>query len=152
MLFDEDRGQALAIIGVDARHRHQILHGHLRGDPAVAHVLLNRFRQQFDQPQAARDPTCAAVETARQFVERVTETLFHLRKQPALFQRAFQWTQPHRSGQEQRVGFAHFPDSGVDRVAAELLERGDAFVAVDDKICAVIFDDNDGRLLSGVSQ
>ena len=69
MQFDEDRGQALAIIGVDARHRHQILHRHLRGDLAVAHVLLDRFRQQFDQRQAARDPTRAAVESTRQLLE-----------------------------------------------------------------------------------
>ena len=49
MLFDEDRGQALAVIGVDARHRRQVLHCDLRRDLAVAHVLLNRFRQQIDQ-------------------------------------------------------------------------------------------------------
>jgi hypothetical protein len=53
MVFDKDRGQAQAIIGIHARHRHQILHRYLRGDPAVAHVLLNRFRQQIDQRQAA---------------------------------------------------------------------------------------------------
>jgi hypothetical protein len=49
MLFDEDGGQALAVIGVNARHRHQILHRHLCGDLAVAHVLLDGFRQQIDQ-------------------------------------------------------------------------------------------------------
>jgi len=79
MLFDEDRGQALAVIGVDARHRHQVLHRRVRGDLAVAHVLLDRFRQQLDQRQAARHPARAAVETTRQFIERIVEALFHLR-------------------------------------------------------------------------
>ena len=69
MLFDEDRGKAQAIIGIHARHRHQILHRHVRGDLAVAHVLLDRFRQQLDQRQAARDPTRAAVESTRQLIE-----------------------------------------------------------------------------------
>ena len=117
-LFDEDRGQAQAIIGVDARHRHQILHRHLCGDLAIAHVLLNRFRQQIDQRQPARDPTRAAVQPARQFVERVVEALFHLRQQPALFQRAFLRAEAHRSRQQQRVGFAHWPNDGSDRIAA----------------------------------
>jgi len=97
MLFDQDRGQAQAIIGVDARHRHQILHGHLRGDLAVAHVLLDRFRQQIDQRQAARHPTRAAVESTCQVVERVVEALFHFRQQPTLFQRAFLRTEAHGS-------------------------------------------------------
>jgi len=95
MLFDEDRGQALTVIGVDARHRHQVLHRHLRGDLAVAHVLLDRFRQQFDQRQPARDPTGASIEPPRQFVERIVEALFHLREQPALFERAFLRTEAH---------------------------------------------------------
>jgi len=67
--FDEDGGQTQASIGIEARHRHQILHRHLRGDLAHAHVLLNRVRQHLDQPQAARHPTGAAVETTRQLVE-----------------------------------------------------------------------------------
>jgi hypothetical protein len=69
MLFDEDRGQALAMIGVNARYRHQILHRDLRRDLAVAHLLLNRFRQQIDQRQSARHPARAAIETPRQVVE-----------------------------------------------------------------------------------
>ena len=118
MLFDENRGQAQAITGVDARHRHQMLHRHLRGDFADAHVLLNRFRQQVDQRQPARHPTRAAVEPARQFVGRVVEALFHLRQQPALFERAFPRTEAHRPRQQQGVGFAHRPHHGFDRVAA----------------------------------
>jgi hypothetical protein len=32
-----------------ARHRHQKLHGHLRQDLALAHLLLDGFRQKFRQ-------------------------------------------------------------------------------------------------------
>ena len=152
MLFDEDRGQAQAIIGIDARHRRQIFHRHLGGDLAVAHLLLNRCRQQFDQRQPARHPTGAAVETPRQFFQRVAEALFHLRQQPALFQRAFRRTEAHGSRQQQGVSFAHRPDDGIDRVAAELLERGDALMAVDDQIAFVCLDHDDGCLLSTLSQ
>ena len=152
MLFDEDCGQALAVVGVHPRHRHQILHRHLRGDLAVAYVLLDRFRQQIDQRQAARHPTGATVESPRQLVERVVEALFHLREQPALLQRAFLRTEAHRPREKQRVGFAHRPDDGVDRVAAELFQRGDAFMAVDDQKAVVDWDDNDRRLLAGLSQ
>ena len=130
MLFDEDRGQTQAIIGIGARHRHQILHRHLRGDLTVAHVLLNRFRQQFDQRHPARHPARAAVKTTRQLVERIVEALFHLRQQPALFERAFQRTEAHGPRQQQGVGFVHFPDDGVDCIVTELFERGDAFMAV----------------------
>ena len=80
------------------------------------------------------------------------EALFHLRQQPALFQRAFLRTQAHGSRQQQGVGFVHGPDDSVDRVAAELLERGDAFMAVDDQIAVVSLDYDDGCLLSALSQ
>ena len=80
------------------------------------------------------------------------EALFHLRQQPALFQRAFLRTETHGSRQEQGVGFAHRPDNGVDRIAAKLLERGDALMAVDDQIAVVGLDHDDGCLLSALSQ
>jgi hypothetical protein len=80
---------ALTVFGADASYRHQILHGDLRSDVSFAHMPLNRFGQQLDQGQPPRYPTDAPVETARQFVERVAEALFHLRQQPALFERAF---------------------------------------------------------------
>ncbi len=110
-VLHECRSHALTVFGADARHRHQILHGDLRSDVSFAHMPLNRFGQQLDQGQSPRYPrrlahVCpdlserqdghapspvvdAAVEAARQFVERVAEALFHLRQQPALFNRAF---------------------------------------------------------------
>jgi hypothetical protein len=69
-----------------------------------------------------------------------------------LFQRAFLRTQAHRARQQQRVGFPHRPDDGIDRIAAGLLERGDTLVAVDDQIEVVGLDHDDGCLLSALSQ
>jgi hypothetical protein len=77
-VLDESGGHAPAVLHIDSRHRHQILHRQLRAQHSFAHLLLDRFRQQFDQRQAPRHPTHAAVEAARQFVERATKTLLHL--------------------------------------------------------------------------
>jgi len=96
MMRDERGGHARAILSIDSRHGHQILHRYLRPELALAHLLLDRFRQQLHQRQAPRYPTRAAVEAARQLVERVTEALFHLRQQPAFFQRAFLRTAAQR--------------------------------------------------------
>jgi len=74
---------------VDARHRSQIPHGDLRSDAPFADLLLHRFRQCLHQRQTARHPGGAAVETPRQFVNRVAELFFHLSQQPALFERCF---------------------------------------------------------------
>ncbi len=154
-VLHEYGGHAFTVVRADPRDRHQILHRDLRGKIPIAHLPLDRFRQQLDQRQSPRYPAHAAVEAARQFVERVTETLLHLRKQPALFERAFLRAQSQRPRQQQRFGFAHRPDCGFDGVAAQLLERGNAFVAVDHQVAvAIVFrnDDNDGRLLAALSQ
>ena len=66
---DESGGHALAVVGADSRHRHQILHRHLRREFSFAHLLLDRFRQQLHQRQPPRHPTGAAVEAARQFLQ-----------------------------------------------------------------------------------
>jgi hypothetical protein len=80
------------------------------------------------------------------------EALFHLRQQPALFQRAFLWTEAHRPRQQQGIGFVHRPDDRLDRIAAKLLERGDPLVAINDQVAFVAFDNDDGCLLSALSQ
>ena len=51
MMLGKNRCHSLAIFQALAGHRHQKLHGHLRRDLAVAHLLLNGFRQQFHQRQ-----------------------------------------------------------------------------------------------------
>jgi len=89
MLLREDLRHALALPGIDARRRRQIAHGNLRGDAAVAHLLLDRFRERLHQRQAARHPCRTAVETLREIVDCVAEFRFHLRQQPALFERRF---------------------------------------------------------------
>ena len=93
-----------------------------------------------------------AIETPRQSFDRTAQPAFHLRQQPALFQRGLRLAHPQRALQHQRFGFAHRPHDGLHRVAPQLLERGNAFVAVYDQIAARVFDDDDGRLLPGVSQ
>ena len=55
----------------------------------------------------------------------------------------------------QGFGCAHRPDRGFDRVPAQLLERGDALMAIDHQIAVAIVwgeDHHDGRLLAGLSQ
>ena len=49
MLLREDLRHALALLGIHARRRRQIAHGNLRGDVAVAHLLLDRFGKRFHQ-------------------------------------------------------------------------------------------------------
>lgn len=154
-LFGESGGHAPAMFRVDARHRHQVAHGDLRGDLAFAHQLLHGFGQGLHQRQAARHPVPAAVEASREFFNRTTQAVLHLLKQPALFERRFRLAHAQRSFQNQRVGFAHLPHHGIDGVATQLLERGNALVAVDDHIPAAGFDalnNDDGGLLAGFSQ
>ena len=43
----ENGRHALAVLQALARHRHQKLHRHLHRNPALAHLLLDRLRQQF---------------------------------------------------------------------------------------------------------
>lgn len=140
------------MLSVDARHRRQIAHGERRSDLALAQQLLHRFRQRLHQRQAAGHPRPAAVETPGEFFDRATQTALHLGQQPALFQSTFRLAHPQRPVQHQRVGFTHRPHDGLDRVAAQLLERSDALVTVDDQIAAICFDDDDGRLLPAFSQ
>ncbi len=154
ILLREDLRHALALFAVDARHRRQIAHGNLRRDTAFAHELLDGLGQRFHQRQAARHPRRTAVETPREILDRVTEPFFHLRQQPPLFELGFRLA-VHTQGanQQQGFGFAHrLQNDGVDRVAPQLLQRGDALVAVDYQILRGLLDDDYGRLLSGFSQ
>jgi hypothetical protein len=48
VMLGKDRCHPLTIFQALAGHGHQKLHGHLRRDLALAHLLLNRFRQQLD--------------------------------------------------------------------------------------------------------
>lgn len=154
MLPGEDLRHALAMFHVDARHRSQIPHGDLRRDAAFADLLLHRFRQCVHQRQAARDPTRAAIETPGQFFDRVTVLFFHLGQQPALFERGFRLAVvAQRMNQQQSFGLAHrVQNQRLDRVAPQLLERGDALVSIDHQILLPAWNYDDRRLLARFSQ
>jgi hypothetical protein len=51
VMLGERRGHPLAVLQVDAGYRHQKLHRYVRGDFALAYLLLDGFRQKFDQRQ-----------------------------------------------------------------------------------------------------
>ena len=51
VMLGEDRCHPLAILQALARHRHQKLQRHLRQNLALAHLLLNGFRQNLHQRQ-----------------------------------------------------------------------------------------------------
>jgi hypothetical protein len=63
VMLSEDRRHALAIIQTLPRYRHQKLQGHLRRDLALAHLLLDGFRQHLHQRQPPRDPAHTAIES-----------------------------------------------------------------------------------------
>ena len=154
VMRDEGDRHARAVVGADSRHRHQILHRHLRRQFPFAHLLLDRFRQHLHQRQAPRDPTGAAVEAARQFLQSIAEAMLQLRQQPTLFERAFLRAEPQRSRQQHRFGLVHRPDRGFHRVPAKLFQRGDALVAIDHQITVRRSGGHhdDGYLLTAVSQ
>lgn len=130
----ECRGHVLTVVEVGARHGHQVLHGQVRGDLSLAHLLLNRLREDLHQRQPARDPAHIPIEAPRQIVEAVAEMLFQLGQQPALLERGLRLRQAHRAIQHQRLGLTHRPDHCFHRVPPELLECGDALEPVNHSI------------------
>jgi hypothetical protein len=154
VLFGEDLRHSQAMFHVEARHGSQIPHGDLRGNVAMADLLLHCFRQCVHQRQAARHPGRAAVETARQFFERVAVLFFHLGEQPALFERCFRLAAAAQGmHQQQGFGLAHrVQHERLDGVPPQLFERGDALVSIDHQILLRAWNDDDWRLLAGFSQ
>jgi hypothetical protein len=155
VILGEHCGHPLAVLQAHARHRHQKLHGHMRGDPALAHLLLDGLWQKLDQCQPPRHPAHAAVKPARQIIQSIAETLLHLLQQPALLQRGFPFGEAQRTVQQQSLGFGHRPDHRFHRVLAQLLERRQALVAVDHQVTARLAfggHHHDGRLLPRISQ
>ena len=143
-------GHLLAVFQAATRHRHQILHRHLRGDLARAYLLLHAVRQKLDQSQATGHPTHTAIELAGQFFQPITETLLQLGEQPTFFQGTLTFRPVERSIQHQGPHFVERPDHGLDCVSAELFESGDALVSVDDQIAIRLIrnsDDDDRGLL-----
>ena len=155
VVLRQDRGHPLAILQALARHRHQKLHRHLRGNFALAHLLLNGFRQKLHQRPPPRYPARAAIEPARQLIQPVAEALLHLRQQPAHLQRALVFGQSQRAVQQHGRGLAHRPHHRFHRVPAQLLQRRHPFIAVDDHVAvrgAFGGHHHDGRLLPRFGQ
>jgi hypothetical protein len=62
VVLGKDSRHPLAVLEALPRCRHQKPHGHLRRDSPLAHLLLDRFRQNLHQRQPPRHPAHAAVE------------------------------------------------------------------------------------------
>jgi hypothetical protein len=132
-LVPGERGRHLpTVFQVQTRHRHQVLHRHLRRDLPSAHLLLHAFREQLHQSQAPRYPAHTAIELPGQLLQPIAETLLHLGQQPALFQPALAVRPTQGTIQHQRLGFAHGPDHRLHAVPTQLLQSGNALVTVDD--------------------
>jgi hypothetical protein len=112
--------------------------------------LLHTFRKQFDQSHPTRHPTRAAIETARQLLQPIAEASLQFHQQPAFFQRGFVVATTHGAIQKQSLRLVQRPDHHLDRVPAQLLERRDPLVAVDDQVTIRLLGCNhyDRRLLS----
>jgi hypothetical protein len=155
VMLGEDRRHPLAIFEALAGHRHQKLHGHLCRDLAIAHLLLNGFRQQFHKRQPTRYPRHAAIKPPRQLFQVVSEPLLHLGEQPAHLQRGFVFGKAHRALQQYSRGLAQRPHHRFHRVPPQLLQRGNPLVAIDDYVAvrlALGCYHHDGRLLPRFGQ
>lgn len=145
----------LAVVQAATRHRHQILHGHLRGDLARAYLLLHAVRKKLDQGQATRHPTHTAIELPGQLFQAIAEMLLQLGEQPAFFQGTLSFRPMQRAVQHQGLDFVQRPDHRFNRVPAELLESLDALVTVNDQVTIRRIgyaDDHDRSLLPGSGQ
>jgi len=49
VMLGEHGGHTLAVLQADTRDRHQVLHRHVGGDSALAHLLLEGLRQKIDR-------------------------------------------------------------------------------------------------------
>jgi hypothetical protein len=155
VMLGEDPGHPLAILQALARHRRQEPHGHLRQDLALAHLLLDGLRQKFRQRQPPRYPAHAAIEPSRQLIQSVAEALLQLAQQPAHFQRALVFRQSQRPVQQHGRGLAHRPHHRFHCVPAQLVQRRDPLIAVDDHVTVCLAfrrHHHDGRLLSRFDQ
>ena len=127
-------GHVLTVFEVHTCYRYQKLHRYMGRDHTAADLSLNALGKLIDQRQTARYPTRAAIKPARQLVETIAEALFQFRQQPAFFQRRLVFRPAQRPVQDQSFGLAYRPDHRLYRVPAQLLQRRDPLVAVDDLV------------------
>ena len=147
-------GHAPAVVRPAPRHRHQELHRHVRRDRAIAHLLLHTVWEQLHQPHPTRHPTRAAIETASQLLQPITEALLQFNQKPPLFESRLVIAAAHRPVQQQRLHFAQRPDHRLHGVTAKLLQRRNPLIAVDDQITISLLgsDHDDRRLLTAARQ
>ena len=126
----------------------------MRRDGAVAHLLLNTLRKQFDQSHPPRHPTRTAIKTARKRLRPIAEALLQFHQKPAFSQSRLVIARTHRPVQKQSLHFAQRPDHCLHCVEAQLLERRDPLVAVDHQVTIRLFTRNhyDRRLLTADRQ
>ena len=155
VMLGQDRRHALAVLQALPRHRNQELHGHLRRNLALAHLLLDGLRQKLHQCQPPRHPAHAAIKSPRQLLQAVAKTLLHLGQQPPHFQRSLMFGEAQRAVQQHSRRFAHRPHHRFHRVSAQLLQRRNPLVAINDHVpirLAFHRDHHDGRLLAALRQ
>ncbi len=152
LLLGDRLSEALTRLPVDARQRHQRLHGRLRGDLSTPDPLLDRCRQLAHQSQAPRDPAGTAVEALGQLLLAPTDAASQLRQQPPLLERRLARGVAQAALQDQRLGFAEIPQRRLHRVVSQTLQRSKPLVAVDDDkpIGGFATADDDDRLLLAV--
>ena len=151
----KDGGHPLAVLQALPQHRHEKLHCRLRRDLPFAHLLLNSLRQKLHQCQPPRHPRHAAIEPSCELIQAVAETLLQLLKQPAHLQRGFVFGKAQQTVQQHGRGLAHGPYHRFHCVPAQLLQRGDPLIAVDDHVPirrAFSRHDHNRRLLTAVRQ
>lgn len=144
--------EAHAVGRVGACQRDEVFHRGVRDERAVLDVALHGVGEGSHQPEAPRHPAHAAIEAARQGVQRQTMLLMQRAQEPALLQRAVGRVGVEQLPKDQRIRLRHLPEHGGHRVALQPAEAADAFVAVHDHVDRARRHDHDRHLLTGVRQ
>ena len=144
--------EAHTILLVGARQRDEIFHGGVRGDEALADVLLNRVRERADQTEATRDPADTAIEASRHLVERQPVLLVQGAEQPRLLEDVLDRISLEEMAKDQGLAGRHVPDDRGDRIAVQPVQAAHAFVAVHHEVPRVAGHDDDRQLLADVGK
>jgi hypothetical protein len=126
--------EAHAVARVGARQRDEVFHRGVRDELAVLDTVLDGIGQGAHQAEASRDPAHAAIEAARQRLERQPVILMQRAQEPALFERAVGRVSVEKLPKDQRLGLRHLPEDRGDGVALQPAEAADPFVAVHDDV------------------
>ena len=111
--------QSLARLAIGARHGHEVLHGGVGADLALADSLLHRLGELLDQAKTPRNPAHAAIESPGEILNVHPEAPVQLAEQPSLLKRRLRLGLAQRTAEHERVDLAHRPNRGLDRVAPQ---------------------------------